>query len=95
MTYVELKKAGTMLHTYDKYGQGPYQNVYAGTVEYWLVGHEVYRHETNDNGLSYTGKESDTWKVGQTKDGNVLKTEIEQRLETGMTYDDAIVYSLD
>lgn len=64
-----MKKTGRRIYTYDKYGQGPYHDAYAGTVEYWVtpVG-DVYRYETNDNGLAYTGKRQTSEYIGHVKD---------------------------
>ena len=78
MLYTDLQKTGRLIFSYDKHGQGPYQDAYAGTVEYWAVGNDIYYHETNDNKLSYTGKPANTEYLGVVADPDALPAAFER-----------------
>lgn len=78
MTYEQLQKEGVFLRSFDKQGQGPYQNAFAGVFEYWAVGSDIYVHETNDNSLSYTGRPSDTYHFCRVKDIDAVARGLKQ-----------------
>lgn len=80
MKYEEIKDSGKMLFSYDKNRQGSLTGVYGGTVEWWAVGNDIYRHETNSNSISFTGRSVHTEFVGIAKD--VARLEKDLNAET-------------
>lgn len=80
MKYTEIKASGKLLYSYDKQSQGQYNGVYGGTVEWWAVGNEIYRMETNENSIAYTGRSANTEYLGTAK--NVAQLEADLNAET-------------
>lgn len=74
MRYAELVKTADKIYVHDKYGEGPYQDAYAGVIEVWLCSDSsVYVHEVCVNRLAYTGKPRTLEYIGIVSDADALK----------------------